>query len=72
MKNINKKCDTCINFLKMKSLNESRALCSYYDCRIYSSGSGNKCAGYERPKYTKHDRIKNKKIIEMDLLKIHF
>ena len=42
------KCDGCINFLKMKSLNDTRALCTYFDCRIHSDKSAQSCKGFKR------------------------
>ena len=48
---MSKKCDGCVWFLKMKSLGESQALCTYWDGRVYSGASGEKCEGYKRPPY---------------------
>jgi len=51
-----KKCDMCVHFLKMKHLDCSRALCTYFDGRVYSDRNAKDCEGFKKPRYK---RVKN-------------
>ena len=48
---MSKKCENCTYFLKMKSLGETMALCTYFDHRIYPDSCAKSCKGFKRPKY---------------------
>jgi len=50
------KCENCGNFLKSKTLDESRAICIYFDGRVYPDRNAKNCKGFTRPKYNEQKK----------------